>query len=102
MQPESSQMGAARQLRPRKKRKSNTRASEDPVVLPNENFVDHPKKVIRKTSKKRVQGRLAGLVDLPIDVLFEVSGCRPQILSPLLTPQAPRYLGTLSLLIFSS
>ncbi|KAF5385100.1 hypothetical protein D9615_001049 [Tricholomella constricta] len=69
MEAESSKMGAARTLRPRKKRKSDTVATyieQDPGY--------QETKILKKAPRKRAKGRLAGLIDLPFDVLFEIFG----------------------------
>lgn len=64
MEAESSKMGAARATRSRKKRKSDITAEEN----------DTDYKEVHKIKRKRgTAGKLAVLVDLPIDILFEVS-----------------------------
>ncbi|KAF8079174.1 hypothetical protein FPV67DRAFT_101100 [Lyophyllum atratum] len=68
MQAESSKMGASRPTRTRKKRKSDSTVAGDP-----EKDYEDSKEIIRKAPKKRrATGKLAGLIDLPIDVLFEI------------------------------
>ncbi|KAG5644160.1 hypothetical protein DXG03_009055 [Asterophora parasitica] len=68
-QAESSKTGAARSMRPRKKRKSDLGAGG-----PNLEEDLARKEIAKRAPKKRARGKLAGLVDLPIDVLFEVFG----------------------------
>ncbi|GLB43588.1 hypothetical protein LshimejAT787_1401000 [Lyophyllum shimeji] len=69
MEAESSTMGALRQTRAYKKRKS------DATIADPEDDNDDSKEIVRKSAKKRrIAGRLAGLMDLPIDILFEIFG----------------------------
>lgn len=64
MEAESSKMATARPSRARKKLKIEIKYDEDPAPV-------EPK--IRKPQRKGNTGKLAGLIDLPLDVLFEVS-----------------------------
>jgi hypothetical protein len=63
MAAESSKMGSARPTGARKKRKLDIKDDENPQQIEAQ---------IRKTQRKGNAGKLAGLVGLPLDVLFEV------------------------------
>ena len=60
MEAESNKMRSARAFRPHKKRKSEVNEDESPKQLE-----------VKKPQRK--SGKLAGLISLPFDLLFEVS-----------------------------
>ncbi|KAG5638024.1 hypothetical protein H0H81_002225 [Sphagnurus paluster] len=68
MKAESSKMGASRSLRPRKKAKLDADMDADSDYQESKEIQKIPKKRSNKA------GKLAGLIDLPIDVLFEIFG----------------------------
>ncbi|KAG6916763.1 hypothetical protein DXG01_005508 [Tephrocybe rancida] len=66
--------GSNKSRRPSEPRASKKRKSDAGTAILGEEDENDKVHVVKKTAKKRAKGKLSGLVDLPIDVLFEIFG----------------------------